>query len=104
MSETIEIEVCNWHGSIHPDLKEVAGDQYEEKIRSEVEELIHNFYREIERKQEQQQAQQTQQVPPEVAQAMAQSKDGDDEEESADGDDPRDIVDEVDDMLGEADE
>ena len=51
---TIEIEVGELHANLHEQLEGAIGEQYQEKTRNEMEELIHDTYRQLERAQEQQ--------------------------------------------------
>lgn len=51
MSETIEIEVCDIHKDIHEQLS-ASVDGYDEKLRDEVENTIHEIYQHTERAQE----------------------------------------------------
>lgn len=56
MAETIEVSVGNFHANLHEQLEAMVGEQYEETVRNELESLIHDTYRELERAQEQQDA------------------------------------------------
>jgi len=53
MADEITIRVCDVHADIHRRLQDVVGEQYTGAIREEVEDAIHDRYREIERQQEQ---------------------------------------------------
>jgi hypothetical protein len=56
MAKEISIEVGDLHAGLHNQLVEMLGEKYEAKIRDEMESLIHDSYREVERVQEQQDA------------------------------------------------
>lgn len=61
MSETIEIEVGNIYANLHEQFSDQIGEQYDARIRQEIEEFIHNFNQQVERAQEQQ-AEQIEQI------------------------------------------
>lgn len=50
---TIEVEVGQLHAQLHEQLEGALGDDYTDGMRQEVEDLIHDSYRELERLQEQ---------------------------------------------------
>lgn len=58
MSRTIELEVGNLYADLHERFSEQVGDQYDERVRREFEEFIHEFNQEVERQVEQAQAEQ----------------------------------------------
>jgi len=50
---TIEVEIGSLHASLHDQMKEMLGDEYSETVRNEMEDMIHDTYRRVERAQEQ---------------------------------------------------
>lgn len=93
MAEEITITVCDFHANIHEQLQQGAGDQYTERIRDEVEQTIHDCYREAQRRQEQRQQQQQGQDAAALKQMIAQQAQGA-TPEGVGSPDPDDVVDE----------
>lgn len=52
MSDSIEVDVGALHAELDDRLRQAAGSEYEQHLRREVENLIHETYREFERAQE----------------------------------------------------
>lgn len=60
MSQTIEIEVGDLYAGMHEQYSEDVGEQYDERVRAQLEDFLHQFNQQVERQQEQVQQQQEQ--------------------------------------------
>jgi hypothetical protein len=53
MAEDVTVTIGNLYAGRHEQFKEELGEQYEERLRKNVEEFVHNFNQQVERQQEQ---------------------------------------------------
>lgn len=52
MTESIEIDVGELYANLHEQYSEGLGEQYEERVRQNVEDFLHNFNQQVERQQD----------------------------------------------------
>lgn len=52
MTETIEVEVGELYAQLHEQYSANLGEQYEERVRQNAEDFLHNFNQQVERQQE----------------------------------------------------
>lgn len=57
MPETIEVEIGDVYAQLHGDLSNILGDRYDDAVREQLEDWIHERNQELERSREQAMAQ-----------------------------------------------